>query len=81
VAAGAVVSGSVLFDAASVGEGAVVRDSILGRGAVVAPGAVLDDAVIGDGAFVGTGNELARGVRVWPGVRLEPTSVRFSSDV
>jgi hypothetical protein len=24
---------------------------------------------------------LARGVRVWPGVRLEPTSIRFSSDV
>jgi mannose-1-phosphate guanylyltransferase len=81
VAAGAVVSGSVLFDDAVVGEGAVVRGSILGRGAVVAPGAVLDDAVVGDGAFVGTGNELARGVRVWPGVRLEPTSIRFSSDV
>jgi len=35
----------------------------------------------GDGAFVGAGNELARGIRIWPGVRLEPTSVRFSSDV
>jgi mannose-1-phosphate guanylyltransferase len=81
VTAGATVEGSVLFDRAVVGEGAVVRGSILGRGAEVAPGAVLDDAVIGDGAFVGTGNELARGVRVWPGVRLEPTSVRFSSDV
>ncbi len=65
----------------TVGEGAVVRDSIVGRGAVVAPGAVLDDAVVGDGAFVGPGNELARGIRIWPGVRLEPTSVRFSSDV
>jgi mannose-1-phosphate guanylyltransferase len=81
VGAGAIVSGSVLFDDARVGEGAVVRDSIVGRGAVVAPGAVLNDAVIGDGAFVGPGNELARGIRVWPGVRLEPTSVRFSSDV
>jgi hypothetical protein len=29
---------------------------------------------------VGAGNELLEGVRVWPGVRLEPTSVRFSSD-
>jgi mannose-1-phosphate guanylyltransferase len=78
---GATVFGSVLFEDAVVGEGAVVRDSILGRGAVVAPGAVLDDAVIGDGAYVGPGNELARGIRIWPGVRLEPTSVRFSSDV
>ncbi len=80
IGAGATVFGSVLFDGAAVGEGAVVRDSILGRGVVVAPGAVLDDAVIGDGAFIGAGNELARGIRVWPGVRLEPTSVRFSSD-
>jgi mannose-1-phosphate guanylyltransferase len=81
VASGATVEGSVLFDGAVVGEGAVVRGSILGAGAEVASGAVLDDAVIGDRAFVGAGNELARGVRVWPGVRLEPTSVRFSSDV
>jgi mannose-1-phosphate guanylyltransferase len=81
VAAGAIVSGSVLFDGATVGEGAVVRDSILGRGAVVAPGAVLDEAVVGDGAFIGSGNELACGLRVWPDVRLEPTSVRFSADV
>ncbi|HEY1625563.1 MAG TPA: NDP-sugar synthase [Streptosporangiaceae bacterium] len=81
VASGAVVSGSVLFDEASVGEGAVVRNSILGRGAVIEAGAVVDDAVIGDGAVIGTGNELARGIRVWPGTRLEPTSVRFSSDI
>jgi mannose-1-phosphate guanylyltransferase len=81
VGSGATVYGSVLFNSATVGEGAVVRGSIVGRGAVVAPGAVLDDAVVGDGAYVGPGNELARGVRLWPGVRLEPTSVRFSSDV
>ena len=81
IGAGATVFGSVLFDSARVGEGAVVRDSILGRGAEVAPGAVLDEAVVGDGAFIGPGNELARGIRVWPGIRLEPTSVRFSSDV
>ena len=81
VASGATVYGSVLFDGARVGEGAVVRDSILGRGAVVEAGAVVDDAVIGDNAVIGGGNELGRGIRVWPGTRLEPTSVRFSSDV
>ncbi len=80
VGAGAVVHGSVVFDEAAIGAGAVVRDSIVGRGATIAGGAVLDGAVIGDGAFVAPGNELARGIRVWPGVRLEPTSVRFSSD-
>ena len=81
VAAAATVFGSVLFDSAAVGEGAVVRNSIIGRGAVVAPGATLDNAVIGDGAFIGSGNELAHGIRIWPGVRLEETSVRFSTDV
>ncbi len=80
VGAGATVDGSVLFDGAAIGEGAVVRDSIVGRGAIVAPGAVLDEAVIGDGAYIGSGNELGRGIRVWPDVRLEPTSIRFSSD-
>ena len=28
-----------------------------------------------------TGTLLLRGARVWPGVRLEPTSIRFSSDL
>jgi mannose-1-phosphate guanylyltransferase len=80
IGAGAVVHGSVIFDEATIGDGAVIRDSIVGRGATIADGAHLDGAVIGDGAFVGSGNELARGLRLWPGVRLEPTSVRFSTD-
>jgi mannose-1-phosphate guanylyltransferase len=74
------VDGSVLFDGVQVGPGAVVRDSILGAGAQIAAGAVIDGAVIGDRAVIGAGNELARGLRVWPDVRLAPTSVRFSSD-
>jgi len=80
IGAGAMVHGSVVFDEATIGDGAVVKNSIVGRGAEIAGGAHLDGVVIGDGAFVGSGNELARGLRVWPGVRLEPTSVRFSTD-
>jgi mannose-1-phosphate guanylyltransferase len=80
VGAGTVVHGSVIFDEATVGARAVVTGSIVGRGATIADGVVLDGVVIGDGTFVGSGNELARGLRVWPGVRLGPTSVRFSSD-
>ncbi len=78
--AGATVEGSVLFGDVRIGPGAVVRDSIVGAGAQIAAGATVRDVVIGDGAVVGTGNELAGGMRVWPGVRLEPTSIRFSSD-
>jgi len=80
VGGGAVIDGCVVFDSASIGAGAVLRDSIIGRGAVIGEGAVVSDAVIGDEAYIGPGNELARGMRVWPGVRLEPTSIRFSSD-
>jgi mannose-1-phosphate guanylyltransferase len=81
VAEGAVVTGSVLFDGARVGAGAVIRDAILGRGAVVEADATVDDAVIGDEAVIGAGNELARGIRVWPGTTLPPVSIRFSSDI
>lgn len=77
---GAVVDSSVVFDAAVIGDGALVKDSIVGRAARVDPGAVLTGVVIGDGARIGPGNELAHGMRVWPGVDLPPTSIRFSSD-
>jgi len=87
---GAVVESSVIFDGATIGAGAVVRNSIVGRDAVICgnttddgahiSGAVLDGALIGDGAYIGPGNELTAGLRVWPGVRLEQTSVRFSTD-
>jgi mannose-1-phosphate guanylyltransferase len=36
--------------------------------------------VVGDRAVVGPGNELVHGARVWPGVALSETSIRFSSD-
>jgi mannose-1-phosphate guanylyltransferase len=81
IGTGAQVSGSVLFDGARIGEGARVSNSVLGHGARVGPGAVLDRAVLGDGASVAEGNELRAGARVWPGVELGPTSVRFSTDV
>jgi len=80
IEAGAMVSGSVIFDGAVIGAGALVRDSIVGKDAVIAGGASVHGVVIGDEAYVGPGNELARGLRLWPGTRLEATSVRFSSD-
>jgi mannose-1-phosphate guanylyltransferase len=77
---GAEVVGSVLFDGVSVGAGAVVNSSVVGAGARISEGAALDGVVIGDGARIASGNELARGLRVWPGVELGPTAIRFSTD-
>ncbi|WP_018653467.1 sugar phosphate nucleotidyltransferase [Actinomadura flavalba] len=80
VEAGATVVGSVLLDDAFVAEGATVRDSVLSRGARVGPGATLDGVILGDGAIVGPGNELRDGLRVWPGIDLPATAIRFSTD-
>ncbi|WP_258572891.1 nucleotidyltransferase family protein [Actinomadura parmotrematis] len=77
---GATVIGSILQDGAFVAEGATVRDSVIGRGARVGAGALLDGAILGDGASVGPGNELCGGLRLWPGISLPPTAVRFSPD-
>lgn len=76
----AVVDGAVVFDGAEVAESARVSDSIVGAGAVIGAGTVLRGAVIGDGAVIGRHNELLDGTRVWPGVELADTAVRFSSD-
>jgi mannose-1-phosphate guanylyltransferase len=81
IGAGAQVDASVLFDGVRVGAGARISASVLGRGARIGEAAVLDEAVIGDGVCVASGNELRAGMRVWPGVDLPPTSVRFSTDV
>ncbi len=81
IEAGARVDGSVLFDGVRVGAGARVSASVLGRGVQIGASAVIDEAVVGDGACVASGNELRAGLRVWPGVDLGPTSVRFSTDV
>ena len=80
VDAGARVYGSVLLDGCVVGANAVVEDSVIGAGARIDAGAVVSGCVIGDGARIGSGNELRAGARVWPGVELPATAVRFSTD-
>src|SRR5215467_7020523 len=80
VGEGAVVDGSVLFDGVSVGARAAVTSSVIASGARIGDGAVLDGVVIGAGAEIGGGNELRGGLRVWPGVRLDGTAIRFSTD-
>jgi mannose-1-phosphate guanylyltransferase len=80
VAAGARVDGAVVFGGAVIGPAARISGSVVGAGAQIDSGAVLDGVVVGDEAHIGGGNELGRGLRVWPGVRLEGTAIRFSSD-
>ena len=76
----AVVEGSVLLDGCVVESGAHVVGSVIGQRARIGTDAAVVGCVIGDDAIVGSGNELRSGARVWPGVELPPTSIRFSSD-
>ncbi|MFM8774062.1 MAG: NDP-sugar synthase, partial [Actinomycetota bacterium] len=76
----AVVEGSVLMDGAVVEAGAAVIDSVIGQRVRIGEGATVVGAVIGDDAVIGARNELRHGARVWPGVDLPATAVRFSSD-
>jgi mannose-1-phosphate guanylyltransferase len=80
VGSGARITGTVLSDGVTVGAGAVVNASVIASGARIGEGAVLDSVLIGAGADIGGGNELRRGMRVWPGVNLPQTSIRFSAD-
>ncbi len=80
VGQGARLDGSVLFDDVVVGAGAEVTASVIAAGARIGEGAVLHGVVVGAGAEIGAGNELRRGLRVWPGVHLDTTSIRFSTD-
>ena len=80
VDAGAVVTGSVIFDGAVIGQGAQLTSSVVGRGTVIGADCVLDGAVVGDDVHIGARNELRGGIRLWPGLRLPDVAVRFSTD-
>ncbi|MGD0683782.1 MAG: NDP-sugar synthase [Streptosporangiaceae bacterium] len=80
VGRGASIEGSVLFDRVTIGAGARIARSVIAAGASIGEGVILDGAVIGDGARIAAGNELREGARVWPGIELGPTSVRFSPE-
>ncbi|WP_239020538.1 sugar phosphate nucleotidyltransferase [Nakamurella antarctica] len=75
----AVVEESVVFEGAQIDTGARVVRSIVGAGATIGAGAHVCDAVIGDRALIGAGCELRAGIRVWPGVEIPASGIRFSA--
>jgi mannose-1-phosphate guanylyltransferase len=72
------VERSVVLAGSEIGAGCVVRDSIVApRVRVGANSQITDGAVVGQDATIGTGNMLARGARIFPGVRIPDEAVRF----
>ncbi|MEJ5919215.1 MULTISPECIES: NDP-sugar synthase [unclassified Corynebacterium] len=81
IGAGARLDQTVVFDGARIGAGAVIERSIIAAGADIGPRSVIRDAVIGEGATIGARCELVGGIRVWPGVVVPDSGIRFSTDV
>ena len=80
IGAGSRVDDSVIFDGVTIEPGAMVRNSIIASGATIGANARITDSVIGEGARIGARCELQAGMRVWPGVEIPDSGVRFSSD-
>lgn len=80
IGAGSRIDDSVIFDGVTVEPGAVVRNSIIASGATIGANVKLKDCVIGEGARIGARCELEGGMRVWPGVDIPDSGVRFSPD-
>ncbi len=80
IGAGSRVDDTVIFDGVTIEPGAVVRNSIIAAGARIGANSRISDCVIGEGARIGARCELQGGMRVWPGVEIPDSGVRFSPD-
>lgn len=80
IGAGSRLDNTVVFNGVTVEPGAVIENSIIAAGAHIGANTRISDAVIGEGAQIGARCELRAGMRVWPGVVVPDTGIRFSSD-
>lgn len=80
IGAGSRIDDSVIFDGVTVEPGAVVRNSIIAAGATIGANVRMTDCVVGEGARIGARCELQGGMRIWPGVEIPDSGVRFSPD-
>ena len=80
IGAGSRIDDSVIFDGVTVEPGAVVRNSIIAAGATIGANVRMADCVVGEGVRIGARCELQAGMRIWPGVEIPDSGVRFSPD-
>ena len=72
------IEGSVVLDGARIGAHCTVRGSIIGPGCELGEHTHLDGGVVlGEGVRIGSGNALAAGARIFPGVHLPDGAIRF----
>ena len=72
------VEASVLLDGVTVGAGTTIRSSIIGPGVTIGDHCHIEgQVVLGAGVRIGSGNTLAAGARIFPGVELPDGAIRF----
>jgi mannose-1-phosphate guanylyltransferase len=72
------VEASVLLDGVAVGAGTTISASIIGPGASIGDHCHIENRVVlGAGVKLGSGNTLAAGARIFPGVELPDGAIRF----
>ncbi len=72
------VEASVLLEDVTVGAGTTISSSIIGRGVSIGEHCRIEGGVmLGEGVKIGSGNTLAAGARIFPGVELPDGAIRF----
>jgi mannose-1-phosphate guanylyltransferase len=78
VGEGARVEASVLLDDVRVGASTTINSSIIGRSVTIGDRCHIEGGVVlGEGVKLGSGNMLAAGARIFPGVELPDRAIRF----
>ena len=78
VGPGARVESSVLLDGVRVGAATRISSSIIGPGVEIGDNCQISGRVVlGEGVKIGSGNMLAAGARIFPGVELPDGAIRF----
>ena len=72
------VEASVLLEGVTVGAGTTISSSIIGRGVTIGEQCHIEGRVVlGEGVSIGSGNTLAAGARIFPGVQLPDGAIKF----
>ncbi|RIK07952.1 MAG: nucleotidyl transferase [Acidobacteria bacterium] len=72
------ITRSALADGVEIGRSCTIENALIGEASVVEQECTIAElAVVGPGASISEGNELRRGMRVWPDVEVGPSSIQF----
>jgi mannose-1-phosphate guanylyltransferase len=72
----AVVEGSILWQDCRIGKAAKLRDCLIASRCFIGEESeILDGCIIGDDVRIGEGNRLSGGIKIWPGMAIEPGTI------